>query len=76
MASVHDFTIRLDLPLSIVERPAFIRFMKTVNPKFSMTTRRTLSQTTIPSLHEEMHDQLNFFLFNSHSFIFNIAHLE
>ena len=58
---VNDLIIKLGLPLSIVERPAFIDFMKTVDPKFVLTSRRTLSRTTIPSLYEKMHDQLKSF---------------
>ncbi|CAF1126829.1 unnamed protein product [Rotaria sordida] len=61
MAIVNDLIIKLGLPLSIVERPAFINFMKTVDPKFSMISRRTLSRTTIPSLYEKMQDQLKTF---------------
>ena len=58
---VNDLIIKLGLPLSIVERPAFINFMKTVDPKFVLTSRRTLSRTTIPSLCEKMHNQLKSF---------------
>ncbi|CAF2100505.1 unnamed protein product [Rotaria magnacalcarata] len=60
-AIVNDLIIKLGLPLSIVERSAFINFMKTVDPKFSMTSRRTLNRTTIPSLYEKMHDRLKVF---------------
>ena len=58
---VNDLIIKLGLPISIVERPAFINFMKTVDPKFSLTSRRTLSRTTIPLLYEKMHNQLKMF---------------
>lgn len=61
MGVVNDLIIKLGLPLSIVERPAFINFMKTVDPKFVLTSRRTLSRRTIPSLYEKMHDQLKMF---------------
>lgn len=58
---VNDLIIKLGLPLSIVERSAFINFMKTVDPKFCLTSRRTLSRTTLPSLYEKMRDQLKMF---------------
>ena len=57
MGIVNDLIIQLGLPLSIVERPTFINFIKTVDSKFRMTSRRTLSRTTIPSLYEKMRDQ-------------------
>lgn len=55
---VNDLIIKLGLPLSIVERPAFINFMKTVDPKFVWKNRQTLTRTTVSSLYEKMHDQL------------------
>jgi hypothetical protein len=61
MGVVDDLIIKLGLPLSIVERPAFINFMKTVDPKFTLTSRQTLSRTTIPSLYDKMHDHLKDF---------------
>jgi len=61
MAIVNDLIIKLGLPISIVERPAFINFMKTVDPKFNIISRRTLNRTTIPSLYEKMQDQLKNF---------------
>ena len=61
MGTVNDLIIKLGLPLSIVERPTFINFIKTVDPKFRMTSRRTLSRTTIPSLYEKKRDQLQIF---------------
>jgi hypothetical protein len=61
MSIVNDLIIKLGLPISIVERPAFINFMKTVDPKFSVTSRRILSRTTIPLLYEKMQDQLKAF---------------
>jgi hypothetical protein len=61
MSIVNDLIIKLGLPISIVERPAFVNFMKTVDPKFSVTSRRTLSRTTIPLLYEKMQDQLKAF---------------
>ncbi|CAF1476325.1 unnamed protein product [Adineta ricciae] len=45
MAIVNNLIIKLGLPLSIVERSAFIDFMKTVDSKFTVTSRGTLSRT-------------------------------
>ena len=58
---VDDLIIKLDLPLSIVDRPAFINFMKIVDLKFALTSRRTLSRTIILSLYDKIHDQLEKF---------------
>ncbi|CAF2083855.1 unnamed protein product [Rotaria magnacalcarata] len=60
-AIVQNLIIELGLPLSLVERPAFIKFMSSVNPKFSITSRRTLRRTTIPSLYHKMNDLLKEF---------------
>ena len=40
------------------ERQAFIKLMKIMDPKFSMTSRGTLSRSTIPSLHNIMNEKL------------------
>ncbi|CAF3105902.1 unnamed protein product [Rotaria sp. Silwood2] len=61
MAIVNDLIINLGLPLSIVERPAFINFMQKVDSKFIMTSRRTLSRKTIPVLHDKITDHLKMF---------------
>jgi hypothetical protein len=61
MSVVNNLIIKLGLPLSIVERPAFIDFIGTVDPKFSLTSRRTVSRTIIPSLYEKMREQLHTF---------------
>ena len=55
---VDNLIIDLGLPLSLVERSAFIQFMNTVDPKFTMTSRRTLSRSTIPRLYAEMNEKL------------------
>jgi hypothetical protein len=39
----NDFIIGLDLPSSITEKPAFIRAMKTVDPKFRLPSRRSIT---------------------------------
>lgn len=53
-----NLIIELGLPLSLVERPAFIDFMHTVDPKFTITSRRTLSRSIIPQLFNNMNDKL------------------
>ncbi|CAF4794697.1 unnamed protein product [Rotaria sp. Silwood1] len=58
---VENLIIDLGLPLSIVERQPFIKFMNTKDPKFTMTSRRTLSRTTIPRLYNAMNDELKKF---------------
>ena len=51
---VHDLIIDLGLPLSIVEHPAFVRAMNTVDPKFNLLSRRTLCRETLPSTLEQV----------------------
>ena len=46
---VDDLITKLGLPLSIVDRPAFVNFMKIINTKFALMSRSTLSRTIIPS---------------------------
>ena len=58
MAIVNDLIISLGLPLSIVERTTFINFMKKVDPKFTIESRRTITRKTIPSLYDKMNDHL------------------
>jgi len=58
---VQNLIIDLGLPLSIVERQSFIKFMNIIDPKFTMTSRRTLSRTTVPSLYNAMNDELKKF---------------
>jgi len=60
-AIVDNLIINLGLPISIVERPAFVDFMRKMDPKFSITSRRTLSRKTIPDLYDKMIDQLKLF---------------
>jgi hypothetical protein len=62
---VKNLIIDLGLPLSIVERQPFIKFMYTVDPKFTLTSRRTLSRTTIPRLYDIMNDELKKFCIGS-----------
>lgn len=60
-AIVQNLIIELGLPLSLVERPEFIKFMSTVDPKFTNTSRRTLTRNTIPCLYSKMNDELKKF---------------
>ena len=61
MAIVNDLIISLGLPVSIVERGAFVNFMRKVDVKFTMMSRRTMTRTTLPSLYEKMNDHLRNF---------------
>jgi len=45
MTIIKDLIIKLGVPISIVERSAFIHFIETVDPKFSRASRRTLCRT-------------------------------
>ena len=65
---VDNLIIDLGLPLPIVERDAFIKFMNVIDPKFIMTSRRTLSRTTIPHLYDIMNNKLKKFC-NQSNFI-------
>ncbi|CAF3794554.1 unnamed protein product [Rotaria sp. Silwood1] len=60
-AIVVNLIIELGLPLSLVERESFINFMNLVDPKFTITSRRTLSRSTIPRLYNNMHQELKRF---------------
>lgn len=51
---VNLFIVELGLPLSIVDRSAFSRAMHIVDPHFSMPSRRTISRSTLPALHDQM----------------------
>ena len=62
---VENLIVELGLPVSIVEREGFIRFMNIVDPKFSMTSRRTLSRSIIPRLFDSMNDSLKRFCLQS-----------
>lgn len=60
-AIVQNLIVELGLPLSLVERPEFIKFMSTVDPKFTNTSRQTLTRKTIPCLYSKMNDELKKF---------------
>ncbi|CAF2484764.1 unnamed protein product [Rotaria sp. Silwood2] len=51
---VHDLIIDLGLPLSIVDHPAFVRAMNTIDPRFTVLSRRTLCREALPSALEQV----------------------
>ncbi|CAF2761053.1 unnamed protein product [Rotaria sp. Silwood2] len=54
----NDFNIALDLPLSITEKPAFIQAMNTVDPKFRIPSRRSITSDYLSKLHEQIINKL------------------
>ena len=55
---ISDLIIGLALPLSIVERPEFLRAMTTVDSKFAVLSRRTLARDTLPKAVERAETEL------------------
>ncbi len=55
---VKDFIIGLDLPLSITEKPVFIRAIRTVDSKFYIPSRRSITSDNIPKLHDQTINKL------------------
>jgi hypothetical protein len=53
-----DLIIGLDLPLSITEKPAFIRAMTAVDPKFRIPSRRSITSDYLPKMHEQITNKL------------------
>ena len=51
---VQDLIIDLGLPLSIVDHPAFLRAMNTIDPRFSVLSRRVLCREILPSALEQV----------------------
>jgi hypothetical protein len=51
---VQDLIIDLGLPLSIVEHPAFLRAMNTIDPRFTVLSRRTLCRESLSSTLEQV----------------------
>ncbi|CAF1676556.1 unnamed protein product [Rotaria magnacalcarata] len=51
---VQDLIIELGLSLSIVDHPEFLRVMNTIDPKFTVLSRRTLCHEAIPSALEQV----------------------
>ncbi|CAF1158925.1 unnamed protein product [Didymodactylos carnosus] len=58
---IEYLIIELSGPLSLIERPAFIKFMQHVDSRFTMISRRTLSCTTLPNLYSKMVNGLTSF---------------
>ncbi|CAF3334021.1 unnamed protein product [Rotaria sp. Silwood2] len=54
----QNLIVGLDLPLSITEKPAFIQAMKTVDPKFRVPSRRSITSDYLPKLHEQITKRL------------------
>lgn len=50
----HDFVIGLDFPLSITEKPAFVRAMATVDPRFRIPSRRSISTVHLPRANDQI----------------------
>ncbi|CAF1531206.1 unnamed protein product [Adineta ricciae] len=50
----RDLIIELDLPLSILEKPAFVRPMSIVDPKFRVPSRRLLTCDYLPKLYDQL----------------------
>ncbi len=48
---VEHLIIQLGLPLSLIERSSFIKFMNHVDSRFTMISRRTLTCTILPNLY-------------------------
>ncbi|CAF0869344.1 unnamed protein product [Didymodactylos carnosus] len=53
-AIVQDLVIDLGLPLSMGERDSVIRFIKKVDPKYSVVSRRSISRQYMPELYDKM----------------------
>jgi zinc finger BED domain-containing protein 1 (E3 SUMO-protein ligase ZBED1) len=54
----NDLIIGLVLPLSIVERPEFLRAMHTVDPKFVVPSRRSICRDILPKAIEKVESEL------------------
>ncbi len=50
----NDFVLGLDLPLSITEKPAFIRAMTIVDPKFRVPSRRSITSDYLPKAYDQI----------------------
>lgn len=53
-----NLIIELDLPLSIMEKPAFVRAMTTVDPKFRVPSRRSFTCDYLPKLYDQLINKL------------------
>ncbi len=52
--AIKDFIIGLDLPLSITEKPAFTRAMATVDRKFRVPSRRSITSDYLPKHYDQI----------------------
>ncbi|CAF1166722.1 unnamed protein product [Didymodactylos carnosus] len=59
-AIVKDLVIDMGLPLSMVEREGFHCFMKKIDPKYSIVSRRAVSRDYMPRLYTKMIENLKF----------------
>lgn len=50
----QNFIVELGSPFSIVEKPAFIRAMAVVDPKFSVPSRRMFTGTYLPKVYDTL----------------------
>ena len=50
----QNFIVELGSPFSIVEKPAFIRAMAVVDPRFSVPSRRMFTGTYLPKVHDTL----------------------
>ena len=55
---VQDLIIDLGLPLSIVDHPAFLRAMNTIDPKFTVLSRRSLCREALPATLEQIMEKV------------------
>ncbi|CAF1396264.1 unnamed protein product [Rotaria magnacalcarata] len=53
-----NFIIELGLPLSITEKSAFIRAMSTVDPKFRIPCRRSITNEYLPKMYNQILNKL------------------
>ena len=52
--TLQDFIIVMGCPLSIVDHPSFLRAMNTIDPRFTILSRRTLCREALPSALERV----------------------
>ncbi|CAF1205489.1 unnamed protein product [Didymodactylos carnosus] len=55
---INDLIIDLGLPLSIVERPAFLRAISKVDFKFHVQSRRSICRESIPAVYDKIIGEL------------------
>jgi hypothetical protein len=55
---VEHAIIGCGLPLSVMENPHFLQFLKDLDPKFSLPSRKVVSTKIIPKLHDNTMDKV------------------